>query len=187
MDQTLYLALETERWRVPCQEASKLDRGQEGTLRMDKDMQGGGALGGRRGMCVFSRWVVSPLATPRTVASCSVHGISQVSILEWVAISFSRGSSWPCVSCIAGGFLTAWATRETQGNAEGGRVGEPRVLRRGWIPETGIGKSDQQPEGRQRHSGQRGQWTARWVGFVCAWRWGQAAECLGELRETGKR
>ena len=25
----------------------------------------------------------------------SVHGISQARILEWVAISFSRGSSWP--------------------------------------------------------------------------------------------
>ena len=46
----------------------------------------------------------------------SVHGISQARILEWVAISFSRGSSWPkdwtCVSCIAGRFLTIWATRE---------------------------------------------------------------------------
>ena len=34
----------------------------------------------------------------------SVHGILQARILEWVAISFSRGSSWPrdqtCVSCI---------------------------------------------------------------------------------------
>ena len=33
---------------------------------------------------------------------CSVHGIFQARILEWVAISFSRGSSWPtdgtCVS-----------------------------------------------------------------------------------------
>ena len=65
MDQTLYLALETERWRVPCQEASKLDRGQEGMLRMDKDMQGGGALGGRRGMCVFSRWVMSFSCDPK--------------------------------------------------------------------------------------------------------------------------
>ena len=39
----------------------------------------------------------------------SVHGISQARILEWVAISFSRGSSWPrdwtCISCITGGFL----------------------------------------------------------------------------------
>jgi len=41
----------------------------------------------------------------------SVHGISQARLLEWVAISFSRGSSQPrdqtCVSCIAGGFFTA--------------------------------------------------------------------------------
>ena len=46
----------------------------------------------------------------------SDHGILQERILEWVAISFSRGSSW-CrgqsrVSCIAGGFFTIWATRE---------------------------------------------------------------------------
>ena len=35
----------------------------------------------------------------------SVHGISQVRILEWVAISFSRESSWhrdqTCVSCVS--------------------------------------------------------------------------------------
>ena len=40
----------------------------------------------------------------------SVLGTSQARILEWVAISFSRGSSWPRdrtqVSCIAGGFFT---------------------------------------------------------------------------------
>ena len=44
-------------------------------------------------------------------AGSSVHGISQARILEWIAISFSRGSSRPRdqahVSCIAGGFLTA--------------------------------------------------------------------------------
>ena len=48
----------------------------------------------------------------------SVHGILQARILEWVAISFSRGSSWPRnwtqVSCIAGRFLTYWATREAR-------------------------------------------------------------------------
>ena len=37
-------------------------------------------------------------------------------ILEWVAYPFSRGSSqprnWTGVSCIVGGFLTSWATRE---------------------------------------------------------------------------
>ena len=40
----------------------------------------------------------------------SVHGISQVRILEWVAISFSRGSSQPRdpihISFIACGFFT---------------------------------------------------------------------------------
>ena len=40
----------------------------------------------------------------------SVQGISQARILEWVAISSSRGSSWPRdwshSSCLAGGFST---------------------------------------------------------------------------------
>ena len=46
----------------------------------------------------------------------SVHEIFQTRILEWVAISFSRGSSQPRhqtqVSCITGRFFTDWATRE---------------------------------------------------------------------------
>ena len=46
----------------------------------------------------------------------SVHGILQARILEWVAISFSRGSSqpsdWTQVSCTAGRFFTIWATKE---------------------------------------------------------------------------
>ena len=47
----------------------------------------------------------------------SVHGISQARILEWVAISFSRGFSrprdWTRVSGIAGRCFTVWATRES--------------------------------------------------------------------------
>ena len=39
-------------------------------------------------------------------------------ILEWVAYSFSRGTSGPrnrtMVSCIAGRFITTWTTREVQ-------------------------------------------------------------------------
>ena len=42
----------------------------------------------------------------------SVHGILQARILEWVAISFCRGPSWPrdwtWVFCIAGRFFTVW-------------------------------------------------------------------------------
>ena len=45
-----------------------------------------------------------------------VHGISQARTLKWIAVSFSRGSSWPrdwiCVSCIEGRFLSLWAIRE---------------------------------------------------------------------------
>ena len=48
----------------------------------------------------------------------SVHGIFQTRVPEWLAFSFSRGSSQlrnrPGVSCIAGGFFTSWATREAQ-------------------------------------------------------------------------
>ena len=44
----------------------------------------------------------------------SVHGIVQARILEWVAILFSRGSSWSRdqtrVSHIAGRFFIVWAT-----------------------------------------------------------------------------
>ena len=46
----------------------------------------------------------------------SVRGVLQVWILEWVAISFSRGSSQlrdrTQVSCMAGRLSTDWATRE---------------------------------------------------------------------------
>ena len=46
----------------------------------------------------------------------SVHGISQERILEWVAISFSRGSSWARdrtqVSRTVDRLFTVWATRE---------------------------------------------------------------------------
>ena len=45
-----------------------------------------------------------------------VHWTSHLRILEWVAISFSRGSSWPrdqtCVSCTGRWILYCWATRE---------------------------------------------------------------------------
>ena len=46
----------------------------------------------------------------------SVFGIHQARILEWVAISFSRGSSWlrdwTWVSYFSGRFFTNWAMKE---------------------------------------------------------------------------
>ena len=46
----------------------------------------------------------------------SVHGIAQARILEWVSISFFRGSSWPrtpiCISCIGMWVLTTEPPRK---------------------------------------------------------------------------
>ena len=59
---------------------------------------------------------VQLFTTPWTGARqvSSVHGILQARILEWVAISFSRGSSrprdWSWVSHIAGRCFNLWAT-----------------------------------------------------------------------------
>ena len=51
-----------------------------------------------------------------SLSRSSVHGIFQARVLEWIAISFSRGSSRPRnrtrVSGIAGRHFTVWATRE---------------------------------------------------------------------------
>ena len=48
----------------------------------------------------------------------SIHGIFQARVLEWVAISFSRGSSLPrdqtWVSRIVGRLFTVWVTREVR-------------------------------------------------------------------------
>ena len=55
--------------------------------------------------------VMSDSVTPMdcSLSGSSVHGILQARMLEWVAISFFRGSSWPrdrtWVSCIAGRFF----------------------------------------------------------------------------------
>ena len=79
-------------------------------------------------VCVLGRSVVSDSATHGLVAHQAplsrlwkgIHGILQARILEWVAISFSRGSSqprhWTWVSCTAGGFFTIWATRKAPKN-----------------------------------------------------------------------
>ena len=78
-------------------------------------------------------WAVTPVQSEKWKWSCSimsdslwpmdcsppgssVHEILQARILDWVAISFSRGSSWPRdrtqVSLIAGRRFNLWATRE---------------------------------------------------------------------------
>ena len=66
--------------------------------------------------CVLSRVQLS--VTPRGCSppGSSGQGILQARILEWVVISFSRGSSWPrdqtWSSALAGGSFTVWATKD---------------------------------------------------------------------------
>ena len=66
-----------------------------------------------RSVVYYSLWPHGLYSLP----GFSLHGIFLVRILEWVAIFFSRGSSWPRdrsrVSFIASGLFTVWATRES--------------------------------------------------------------------------
>ena len=63
----------------------------------------------------------------------SVHGILQARTLEWVAIPFSRGSSWPrdqtCISCIGRWVLYHSATREVNTD-RGGKGRQLDILKK---------------------------------------------------------
>ena len=64
----------------------------------------------------------------------SVHGIFQAIVLEWIAISFSRGSSrprdWTRVSCIVDRGFTIWATREVQRKRSYSLIEKETLLRK---------------------------------------------------------
>ena len=72
--------------------------------------------------CVLSQSAVSDFVTPWTVAcQTPLRGIFQAGILEWVAISYFRGPSWPrdrtrisYTSCIGGRFFITSTTWEAQ-------------------------------------------------------------------------
>ena len=70
-------------------------------------------------LCVLSCFNCVRLWDPMdcNLPGSSVHGILQARILEWVAMTSSRGTSWPgdqthvfCASSIAGRFFTCWAS-----------------------------------------------------------------------------
>ena len=70
-------------------------------------------------LCVCMPSCVWLFVTPWCPAGSSVHGILQARLLEWVTISFSRGSSQPrdrthisCMSCIGRRILYQGAARE---------------------------------------------------------------------------
>ena len=71
-------------------------------------------------MCVFVLFTQLCLTLCDTMdhspSGSSLHGILQARTLEWVAIPYSKGSSWardgPWVCYIAGRFFAIWTTRE---------------------------------------------------------------------------
>ena len=79
-------------------------------------------------MCVYL--VIQSCPTLCDPVDCApgsfIHGILQVRILEWVAITFSRESTQPrdrtLVSCTASKFFTVRATREANNTHKGGSV-----------------------------------------------------------------
>ena len=87
-----------------------------------------------------------------SVAQFSVHGVLQARILEWVAISFSKGSDrprdWTWVSCVAGRFFTVWATREAPRSQGIPRKQSKEHACRQWVLKTWI-----------------------WLRSPCVWNW----------------
>ena len=111
----------------------------------------------------------------------SVHGISQARILEWIATSFSRGSSWPgdgtCVFCTDRQILYRWATREAhQGRmllSHFSRVGlcaTPWMAAHQASPVPGI------PQARTL------EWVA--ISFSNAWKWKVKVKSFSRVRPS---
>ena len=77
-------------------------------------------------------WLCDPVDC--SLPGSSIHGIFQAFVLEWAAISFSRGSSqsrdWTRVSCIVDRRFTVWATREARWHPKSPPKGqyEPRLI-----------------------------------------------------------
>ena len=103
----------------------------------------------------------------------SVHGILQARILEWVTISFCRGSSRPRdrtrVSGIGGRRFNLWATREAPGNQRAPLCSStPLTLRvcwqrHGWLELVSHSDSLCSPGGRDLTS---------WLSFSVGVKWG---------------
>ena len=70
-------------------------------------------------VCVPGHFSPVPLHDPMDcgLPGSSIHGIIQAGILEWLAISFCKGSSWTrnqiCGSCIGRWILYHWASWES--------------------------------------------------------------------------
>ena len=113
--------LKYQKWKktnclsVPVSELYKWELGEQGLVRCF-------AFSLAPSLVLCCCWVAKSwptlFATPWTVACHAPLSVRFPRGLEWVAISFSRGSSWPRgwthVSCIGRQILSHWATWESQ-------------------------------------------------------------------------
>ena len=102
---------------LPMSYVSAPPAGSPNTRASGKDLHGRGAQGCAKGCCCCLVTKSCPtLCKPMdyNLPGSSGHGTSQARILEWVAIPFSRGSSWPRdrtrVSCTSRRVLHCGAT-----------------------------------------------------------------------------
>ena len=108
----------------------------------------------------------------------TIAGILQARTLEWVAISFSRASSWPRnrtqVSRIAGTFFNSWATREAHSTAAAAKLLQScPTLCDPW---------DGSPPGSPIHGILQAR-TLKWVAisFSNAWKWKVKVKSLSRV------
>ena len=115
-------------------------------------------------MCVLSRFSHVWLFVTLWTGGSSVHGILQARILEWVAISSSRGSSpardWTHVSQVSciGGFFTTSATWEAwkayahahRASLVAQMVKKPPAMQETWVQS--LGQEDPLEKGMATHS-----------------------------------
>ena len=106
----------------------------------------------------------------------SVHGILQAWILEWVAISFSRGSSrprdWTQVSCIGGRRFNLWATREAC-PVTYSLTTPPFVILGNWLVVKWV-----------KHIRTEGEWDFFWARFVVEKKTYKTRDNLGRYRNS---
>ena len=108
------------------------DKGREGARTLPRDPPWGSAC--RQG-CGQQSEVAQSCPTLWDFMGCSlpgssIHEIFQARVLEWVAISFSRGTSQPRdqtgASYVAGRHFTIWATTEGLGQKKGKKQGDQK-------------------------------------------------------------
>ena len=97
-------------WTLTGREKTKVPRVRDVDLAAGRRRRGGWLNWEREGSSGSEGKVAQSCPTLCSPMGCTVHGILQARILEWVAVLFSRRSSQPRdriqVSRIAGGFFT---------------------------------------------------------------------------------